>query len=277
MLHIGCHLSSSGGYEAMVKTAISIGADTFQFFTRNPRGSKAKAPDPEDMKRASELMRAHSFAPAVAHAPYTLNPASSRAEVREFAYDIFKSDLEILEFLPDNYYNFHPGSHLGDGSDVGIARTVEILNNVLFEDMRTTVLIETMAGKGSEIGASFEEVKAIIDGVNLKNKVGVCLDTCHISDGGYDVSDFDGVLSQFDKIIGIDKLRAIHLNDSKNIMGAKKDRHEKIGEGFIGLDNIKSIINNSRLENLPFVLETPNELDGYEREIALLKSLYEGR
>ncbi len=274
MFHIGCHLSSSDGYEAMVKTAIGIGADTFQFFTRNPRGSKAKTPDKDDMKRASELMAANNFAPVIAHAPYTLNPASSRAEVREFAYDIFRDDLKILQDLPNNYYNFHPGSHIGDGSDVGIMRTVEILNGVLSTDLKTTVLIETMAGKGSEIGATFEEVKAIIDGVQLKNKVGVCLDTCHISDGGYDLSNFSDVLNQFDKIIGLDKLRAVHLNDSKNPQGAKKDRHEKIGEGFIGLELIKSIINEPRISNLPFVLETPNELDGYEKEIKLLKSIF---
>ena len=275
MLHIGCHLSSSAGYESMVKTALSIGADTFQFFTRNPRGSKAKAPDGDDMRRASELMRANNFAPAVAHAPYTLNPASSKEEVRAFAYDIFLDDLKILENLPGNYYNFHPGSHLGDGSDEGIKRTTDILNRVLTPDLHTTVLIETMAGKGSEIGASFEEIKAIIDGVELKNKLGVCLDTCHISDGGYDViNEFESVLDEFDKIIGLDKLYAIHLNDSKNPQGAKKDRHEKIGDGFIGLDAVGKIINSPRLKGKPFVLETPNELDGYEKEIALLKTLY---
>ena len=259
----------------MVKTALSIGADTFQFFTRNPRGSKAKAPDGDDMRRASELMRANNFAPAVAHAPYTLNPASSKEEVRAFAYDIFLDDLKILENLPGNYYNFHPGSHLGDGSDEGIKRTTDILNRVLTPDLHTTVLIETMAGKGSEIGASFEEIKAIIDGVELKNKLGVCLDTCHISDGGYDViNEFESVLDEFDKIIGLDKLYAIHLNDSKNPQGAKKDRHEKIGDGFIGLDAVGKIINSPRLKGKPFVLETPNELDGYEKEIALLKTLY---
>lgn len=275
MLHIGCHLSSSGGYEAMVRTAIEIGADTFQFFTRNPRGSKAKPVDEEDVKRAAALMFEHNFAPAVAHAPYTLNPASSRPEVREFAYDIFKDDLRILQFLGGNYYNFHPGSHLGDGVQTGIERTVEILNGVLFENMKTTVLIETMAGKGSEIGATFSEIKDILDGVNLKSKVGVCLDSCHVSDGGYDViSDFSSVLDEFDRIIGIDKLYAIHLNDSKNPQGAKKDRHEKIGDGYIGIESIKKIINEPRLKGLPFILETPNELDGYEKEIALLKGLY---
>lgn len=275
MFHIGCHLSSSAGYENMVKTALSIGADTFQFFTRNPRGSKSKAPNAEDMHRASVLMKEHGFAPAIAHAPYTLNPASSKPEVRAFAYDIFRDDLKLLEELPDNFYNFHPGSHLGDGSDEGIKRTTEILNRVLTPDMHTTVLIETMAGKGSEIGASFEEIRAIIDGVELKNKLGVCLDTCHISDGGYDViADFEAALDEFDKIIGIDMLRAIHLNDSKNAPGAKKDRHEKIGDGFIGLEAITKIINSPRLSGKPFVLETPNELDGYEKEISLLKTLY---
>ena len=275
MFHIGCHLSSSAGYENMVKTALSIGADTFQFFTRNPRGSKAKAPDGDDMRRASELMRANNFAPAVAHAPYTLNPASSKEEVRAFAYDIFLDDLKILENLPGNYYNFHPGSHLGDGSVEGVKRTTDILNRVLTPDLHTTVLIETMAGKGSEIGASFEEIKAIIDGVELSGKLGVCLDTCHVSDGGYDViNEFEKVLDEFDKIIGLDMLCAIHLNDSKNPSGAKKDRHEKIGDGFIGIDAITKIINSPRLKGKPFVLETPNELDGYEKEIALLKTLY---
>ena len=275
MLHIGCHLSSSAGYENMVKTALSIGADTFQFFTRNPRGSKSKAPDFEDMRRATELMKANNFAPAVAHAPYTLNPASSKEEVRAFAYDIFLDDLKILENLPGNYYNFHPGSHLGDGSVEGVKRTTDILNRVLTPELHTTVLIETMAGKGSEIGASFEEIKSIIDGVELKNKLGVCLDTCHISDGGYDViNEFESVLDEFDKIIGLDMLCAIHLNDSKNPQGAKKDRHEKIGDGFIGLDAVTKIINSPRLLGKPFVLETPNELDGYEKEIALLKTLY---
>ena len=275
MLHIGCHLSSSAGYENMVKTALSIGADTFQFFTRNPRGSKSKAPDFDDMRRATELMKANNFAPAVAHAPYTLNPASSKEEVRAFAYDIFLDDLKILENLPGNYYNFHPGSHLGDGSVEGVKRTTDILNRVLTPDLHTTVLIETMAGKGSEIGASFEEIKAIIDGVELKGKLGVCLDTCHVSDGGYDViNEFEKVLDEFDKIIGLDMLCAIHLNDSKNPSGAKKDRHEKIGDGFIGIDSITKIINSPRLKGKPFVLETPNELDGYEKEIALLKTLY---
>ena len=259
----------------MVKTALSIGADTFQFFTRNPRGSKSKTPDIEDMHRASALMKEHTFDPAVEHAPSTLNTASSKPEVRSFAYDIFLDDLKILEDLPGNYYNFHPGSHLGDGSIEGIKRTTDILNRVLTPDMHTTVLIETMAGKGSEIGASFEEIKAIIDGVELREKLGVCLDTCHISDGGYDViNDFETVLDSFDKIIGLDMLYAIHLNDSKNPSGAKKDRHEKIGDGFIGLDSIKKIINSPRLSGKPFVLETPNELDGYEKEIALLKSVY---
>ncbi len=275
MFHIGCHLSSSAGYENMVKTALSIGADTFQFFTRNPRGSKAKAPDFDDMRRATELMKANNFAPAVAHAPYTLNPASSKEEVRAFAYDIFLDDLKILENLPGNYYNFHPGSHLGDGSVEGVQRTTDILNRVLTPELHTTVLIETMAGKGSEIGASFEEIKAIIDGVELKGKLGVCLDTCHISDGGYDViNEFEKVLDEFDKIIGLDMLCAIHLNDSKNPSGAKKDRHEKIGDGFIGIDAITKIINSPRLKGKPFVLETPNELDGYEKEITLLKKLY---
>lgn len=275
MLHIGCHLSSSGGYTAMVESALKIGADTFQFFTRNPRGSKGKEPSVEDIKNACALMNEHNFAPIVAHAPYTLNPASSREEVREFALDIFRDDLRILQMLDKSYYNFHPGSHLGDGADVGIQRTVEILNKVLFKDMKTTVLIETMAGKGSEIGSTFQEIKEILDGVELKDKVGVCLDSCHISDGGYDViSDFSSVLDEFDRIIGLDKLRAIHLNDSKNQQGAKKDRHEKIGDGYIGVESIKRIINEPRLKGLPFILETPNELDGYEKEIALLKSLY---
>ena len=274
MLHIGCHLSSSAGYESMVKTALSIGADTFQFFTRNPRGSKSKAPDFEDMRRATELMKANNFAPAVAHAPYTLNPASSKEEVRAFAYDIFLDDLKILENLPGNYYNFHPGSHLGDGSNEGIKRTTDILNRVLTPDLHTTVLIETMAGKGSEIGASFEEIKAIIDGVELKNKLGVCLDTCHVSDAGYDIaSNPEAVLDEFDKIVGIDRLKAIHLNDSKNPLGAKKDRHEKIGLGTLELEGIRKIVSNPIIASLPICLETPNELDGYAREIALIQDM----
>ncbi|MEN9918310.1 MAG: hypothetical protein RL662_746 [Bacteroidota bacterium] len=274
MLHIGCHLSLSKGYLAMGKEALSIGADTFQFFTRNPRGGSAKDINPQDAKALTELVEEYHFAPLLAHAPYTLNLCSADPKTRAFAQEMMADDLNRLEGLPCYLYNFHPGSHTGQGVDVGIAFIVEALNQVIKPEQTTIVLLEGMAGKGSEIGRTFEELKQIIDGVNLKDKMGVCLDTCHLYDAGYDVvNDLGGVLDQFDTLIGLDKLKAIHLNDSMNPMGSHKDRHQKIGEGSIGLAAFDRIINHPKLKHLPFNLETPNELDGYAKEIELLKSL----
>lgn len=275
MLHIGCHLSSSKGFAAMGKTALSIGADTFQFFTRNPRGGKAKAVDPEDALALRSICAEHNFAPLLAHAPYTMNPCAADEHLIEFAHMVMEGDLAMLEHLPGNMYNFHPGSHVKQGSDVGVAKIAAMLNSVLFAEMHTTVLLETMAGKGSEVGRSFEELASILDKVQLNAKLGVCLDTCHVFDGGYDiVNDLEGVLEQFDKLIGLDKLHAIHINDSKNILGSHKDRHACIGEGNIGLAALSAVTNHPRLKHLPFYLETPNELPGYAKEIALLRSLY---
>ncbi|MDD6729250.1 MAG: deoxyribonuclease IV [Eubacteriales bacterium] len=275
MLTIGAHLSASKGYTAMLKQAMEIGANTFQFFTRNPRGGSAKAIDEKDVETFLSLMKENDFPVILAHAPYTLNCCSAKPETREFAINTFADDLQRMEYTPNQLYNFHPGSHVGQGEEVGIDLIADALNKVLFEDMTTTVLLETMAGKGSEIGKTFEEIRAIIDKVDLNDKLGVCLDTCHINDGGYDVvNNLDGVLEEFDQVIGLDRLKAVHLNDSKNPLGAHKDRHEKIGEGYIGTDAIERIINHPSLKNLPFFLETPNELDGYAKEIALLKSLY---
>ena len=272
MFTIGCHLSASKGYLAMAKQAVSIGANTFQFFTRNPRGGKAKEINEDDVKAFLEYSKEHGINRILAHAPYTLNACSADSGIREFAKNTMADDLKRMEYTPGNYYNFHPGSHVGQGVEVGIDFIAEMLNEILTKDQTTIVLLETMSGKGSEVGRNFEELKAIIDKVKLKDKLGVCLDTCHIWDGGYDVvNNFDGVLNEFDKIIGLEKLKAIHLNDSKNDLASHKDRHEKIGEGKIGLDAISKIINNDRIEDLPFYLETPNEIDGYEREIELLK------
>ena len=272
MFTIGCHLSASKGYLAMAKQAVSIGANTFQFFTRNPRGGKAKEINEDDVKAFLEYSKEHGINRILAHAPYTLNACSADRGIREFAKNTMADDLKRLEYTPGNYYNFHPGSHVGQGVEVGIDFIAEMLNEILTKEQTTTVLLETMSGKGSEVGRNFEELKAIIDKVKLKDKLGVCLDTCHIWDGGYDVvNNFDGVLDEFDKIIGLEKLKAIHLNDSKNDLASHKDRHEKIGEGKIGLDAISKIINNDRIKNLPFYLETPNEIEGYEREIELLK------
>lgn len=272
MFTIGCHLSASKGYLAMAKQAVSIGANTFQFFTRNPRGGKAKEINEDDVKAFLEYSKEHGINRILAHAPYTLNACSADNGIREFAKNTMADDLKRMEYTPGNYYNFHPGSHVGQGVEVGIDFIAEMLNEILTKEQTTTVLLETMSGKGSEVGRNFEELKAIIDKVKLKDKLGVCLDTCHIWDGGYDVvNNFDGVLDEFDKIIGLEKLKAIHLNDSKNDLSSHKDRHEKIGEGKIGLDAISKIINNDRIKNLPFYLETPNEIDGYEREIELLK------
>ena len=275
MLNIGCHLSSSKGFYNMGVEALSIDANTFQFFTRNPRGGSAKEIDPQDAQKLNDLMKEKGFAKILAHAPYTLNPCAEKEYVREFAYNTMLDDLKRMEFVPDNMYNFHPGSHVGQGTEMGIDLISKLLNSILWKEQTTTVLLETMAGKGSEVGGKFEELREIIDRVELDDKMGVCLDTCHIYDGGYDiVNDLDGVLTQFDKIIGLDRLKAIHINDSKNPYASHKDRHEKIGDGSIGQEAFERIINHPALRDLPFFLETPNELDGYAHEIAFLKSLY---
>ena len=272
MLHIGCHLSSSKGFLAMGRQALALGADTFQFFTRNPRGSKAKELDPSDAAALMELLAEHRFAPIIAHAPYTLNLCGAEEKNRAFARDTMADDLSRLEHLPGQYYNFHPGSHVGQGTETGIALIADALNAILRPDQTTTVLLETMAGKGSEVGGRFEELREILDRVELSGKLGVCLDTCHVSDAGYDISgDLDGVLTEFDRIIGLDRLKAIHLNDSKNPIGARKDRHERIGFGCIGLEALTRVVRHPALRDLPFCLETPNELPGYAGEIALLR------
>ncbi len=274
MLHIGCHLSNAKGFEAMGKTALSIGADTFQFFTRNPRGSQAKDIDPQDAKLLCELMATYHFAPIIAHAPYTLNPASADNKTRDFALQTFADDLKRMEYVPGNLYNFHPGSHVGQGVDTGIQLITDTLNKILEPHQHTTVLLETMSGKGSEIGRTFDELKRILDGVKLNRLMGVCLDTCHISDAGYSIARLDDTLTEFDKQIGLKNLKAIHLNDSLNPQGAHKDRHAKIGEGTLGTKLLENVINHPALKHLPFCLETPNELDGYAAEIKLLRSLY---
>ncbi len=272
MFYIGCHLSPSAGFLAMGQTAQSIGATTFQFFTRNPRGSKAKAIDPADAAALMDFMAANGFGPVVAHAPYTINPCSKDERTREFALQTMADDLQRMEHLGGNYYNFHPGSHTGLGTETGIALIAETLNTILTPGQHTTVLLETMAGKGTEIGGRFEELREILDRVELSDHMGVCLDTCHVSDAGYDiVNDLDGVLAEFDRVIGLARLRAIHINDSLNPLGAHKDRHARIGEGFIGTEAFGRIINHPALRHLPFVLETPNELPGYAAEIALLR------
>lgn len=272
MFSIGCHLSSSGGFLAMGETARRIGATTFQFFTRNPRGSRAKAIDPADAAALRALLTAESFGPIVAHAPYTINPCSKDDRTREFARETLADDLARMEYLPGNLYNFHPGSHTGQGAEVGIEQIADALNQTLTPEQTTTVLLETMAGKGSEVGRSFEELRAILDRVQLTEKMGVCLDTCHIWDAGYNIAeDLDGVLTQFDKVIGLDKLYAVHLNDSMNPCGAHKDRHQKLGQGYIGLEALVRVINHPALKHLPFILETPNEDDGYAAEIALMR------
>lgn len=276
MLNIGCHLSSAKGYKNMAKEAIDINANTFAFFTRNPRGGKAKAIDENDLKAFLEIAENENFATLVAHAPYTLNPCSSNDKVREFAYIAMKEDLERMELTPGNYYNFHPGSHTGQGIEKGIELISDLLNKILTPDQTTIVLLESMAGKGSEVGGRFEDLAAIIDKVHLKDKIGVCLDSCHISDAGYDiVNNLDDVIEEFDRVVGLKYLKAMHLNDSMNPLGAKKDRHAKIGEGHLGTETFKNIINHKDLKHLSFILETPNELDGYAKEIELLRSLYE--
>ena len=274
MIKIGCHLSASKGFFNMAKECEKINANTFQFFTRNPRGGKAKELDIDDINEYTKKAEELGIEKIVAHAPYTLNLSSADYKIRNFAKETMKDDLNRMEHIPGNYYNFHPGSHVGQGVEIGIKYIIDALNEILEEKQTTIVLLETMAGKGSEIGRSFEEIKKIIDRVYLKEKLGVCLDTCHISDAGYDVKEFDKVLDEFDKIIGLDKLKAIHLNDSMNEIGSHKDRHQKIGEGTIGIDFIMKIVKNEKIKELPFILETPNELDGYEKEIKLIRSLY---
>ena len=277
MLNIGCHLSSSLGYESMAKTAISIGANTFQYFTRNPRGGAAKAINDKDIKSYLKLAKENNFAKVIAHAPYTMNLCSAAENIRKFSKNMLKDDILRTELISESYYNFHPGSHTGQGTDVGISLICEALNETLQKNQKTIVLLETMAGKGSEIGGKFEEIAKIRECVELKEKVGVCLDTCHIFDGGYDiVGNLDVVLEEFDKVIGIENLKAVHINDSKNSIGSHKDRHEKIGKGHIGIDAIKNIINNRYLKNLPFILETPHDsIEGYAQEIKMLRNLYD--
>ena len=273
MIYAGCHLSASDGYYAMVKTAESIGANTFAFFTRNPRGSKAKKEDPVDAAKAVEALNSGSFGPLVAHGAYTMNLCTAKAGARAFACEVLCDDLRRMAALPGNYYNFHPGSHVGQGVDTGIAQICDALKKALAPGYPVTVLLETMAGKGSEIGGRFEELKMIMDGVG-SDQIGVCLDTCHIHDGGYDiVNDLDGVLREFDRVIGLDKLKALHLNDSKNPYGSHKDRHELLGEGNLGVETFRAVVNHPVLNKLPMILETPNELPGYAKEIALLRSM----
>jgi len=279
MLYLGYHLSSVNGFEAMGKEALLAGANTFAFFTRNPRGGKAKDIDPDDAKALISLMfdaentGSLPFGPLVAHAPYTLNPCSDKPNVREFARICMEDDLKRMEFVPGNYYNFHPGSHVGQGTEAGIEMITELLNDIITPEQNTVVLLETMSGKGSEVGGKFEELARIIDGVKCKDKIGVCMDTCHVHDAGYDIiGDLDGVLEEFDWIVGLGKLKALHINDSKNPLGSHKDRHACIGEGTIGLDAIGRFINHLKLAGLPCILETPNEFEGYKREIEMLRS-----
>ena len=274
MLTIGCHLSASEGFLAMGKTALSIGANTFQFFTRNPRGSKAKTIDPDDAAAFLALAQANGFGRLVAHAPYTINPCSKTERTREFARMTLADDLKRMEYLPGNYYNFHPGSHTEQGMEVGVSQIAETLNAILKPEQHTTVLLETMSGKGSEVGGRFEELREILDRVALNTQMGVCMDTCHISDAGYDIAgDIDGVLTEFDRVIGLERLKAVHINDSMNPLGAHKDRHARIGEGYLGEAAFGRIINHPALRDLPFILETPNDLAGYAREIGRLKEL----
>jgi len=275
MLYLGCHLSASAGNLAMVRTAQSIGANTFAFFTRNPRGSRAKPEDPADNAAAVAALRTENFGPLVAHGSYTMNLCTADEEARAFAAEVLKDDLRRMAGLPGNFYNFHPGSHVGQGTEAGIGYIVTALKAALEPGYPVTVLLEAMAGKGSEIGGRFEELKAIIDGVG-SDQVGVCLDTCHVYDGGYDiVGDLDGVLAEFDRVVGLDKLKALHLNDSKNPFASHKDRHECIGSGALGLETFRKIVNHPLLKDKPMILETPNELSGYKREIELLRSLEE--
>lgn len=275
-LHIGCHLSASKGFLAMGKEALELDADTFAFFTRNPRGGKAKDIDENDVAAFLKLAKENDFAPLVAHAPYTMNPCAAKENLRTFAREMLEDDLKRMELLPGNFYNLHPGSHVGQGSEVGIKLCAETLNAVIKKKQSTKVLLETMAGKGSEIGKSFEEIRAIIDNIKYDEHVGVCLDTCHIWDGGYDVvGSLDEIIAEFDKVVGLERLCAVHLNDSLNERVSHKDRHAKIGEGELGIETISAVINHPKLRHLPFILETPNEHDGYKAEIALLRSRFE--
>lgn len=275
MLRIGCHTSVSAGFVPTMNKIISMGGGTFQFFTRPPRGGKAKPVDKEDTGEYVRLSAENGFGPITAHAPYVLNPCAADEKIMEYAEEVFRDDLERMEYLPGNYYNFHPGCHVGQGAEEGIRKTADLLNRLLTPEMHTTVLVETMAGKGSEIGRDFTEIREILDRVELKDKVGVCFDTCHTFDGGYNlVNDPDGVFTEFDKIIGLDRLKYVHLNDSMNVLGSRKDRHSRIGEGNIGLEAVKVLINHPVLRDKPFCLETPNEMDGYAREMQLLLSEY---
>ena len=272
MTYLGAHLSTSGGFSKMGKAALKIGANTLQCFVRNPRGAKAKEIDPVDLNRLRELMIENRFGPIVAHAPYIMNPCSKDEGIRALAEEMLLGDLKLMEHLPGNYYNFHPGSHVGQGTETGIAQIADMLNRVLHPQLQTIVLLETMTGKGSEIGGRFEELREIIDRVACKERIGVCLDTCHVWDGGYDiVNDPDGVFTQFDKVIGLSYLKAIHVNDSMNPLGAKKDRHQLIGEGHLGLEAIVRVITHPAVKDLPFNLETPTEDEGHAKEIALLR------
>ncbi len=272
MIYIGNHVSASKGFEAMGRMELALGGDTFAFFTRNPRGGKAKEIDPEDVKRLIRLMDENRFGKLVAHAPYTMNVCAAKEDIRRFSVDMLRDDLERMEYLPGNYYNFHPGSHVGQGAEKGIELIASALNDVLCPDMNTVVLLETMSGKGSEVGRNFEELRAIIDRVDVPEKLGICFDTCHTWDGGYDIeNNLDGVLSEFDRIIGIDRLCAVHFNDSMNGLASHKDRHNKIGEGHIGADTLKNVVRHPLLQNKPFILETPNDDDGYKKEISLIR------
>jgi deoxyribonuclease-4 len=269
---IGCHLSSSGGYLEMAKRAVEIGANVFQFFTRNPRGGAAKPINPADIDAFLAFSEENSIGPILAHAPYTMNLCAAEKRIRDFALDIFMDDLHRMEYTPGNLYNLHPGSHVGQGVEKGIEWIVQALNTAMTKEQTTFVLLETMAGKGAEIGGTFEELRTIIDEAGCKDRLGVCLDTCHIYDGGYDIlNNLEGVLEQFDKIVGLERLKAIHINDTKNPIGSRKDRHETIGNGYLGLETFRRVINHPRLRDLPFYLETPNELPGYAKEIDLLK------
>lgn len=275
MIFIGNHLSSSGGFLAMGKAAIALGADTFAFFTRNPRGGQAKPIDPEDAKALIKLMEENNFGKLVAHAPYTMNVCAAKEDIKEFSRNMLADDLDRMQYVPGNYYNFHPGSHVSQGADVAIPMIADAINFALKEEHQTTLLLETMAGKGSEVGRNFEELRAIIDRVELKDKVGVCFDTCHTWDVGYDnVNNFDAVLKEFDDVIGLDRLKAVHLNDSKNPFDSHKDRHELLGEGTLGLDALKYIVTHEKLQGKPFILETPNDDAGYKKEIALVRSWF---